>query len=116
VQLDGLSLAPILFNKAKSTRDPNTGYILNENKNLMTNGTRHVGAQNATYKVVCVNSATNCEFYNLINDPLEEYPLPKPDNCNDYANGKWTPKDPQWHYCRLTDVVAKDSFLAADIK
>jgi arylsulfatase A-like enzyme len=116
VPVDSVSLTPILFNKAKATRDPNTGYILNENKNLMTKGTRHVGAQNATYKVVCVNSPTNCEFYNLANDLLEEYPLAKPESCADYANGKWTPKDPQWHYCRLTDIVAKDSFLSEDKK
>ena len=114
--LDAVSLTPILFNKAKATRDPNTGYILNENKNLMTGGTRWVGAQNATYKVVCIDSPSNCTFYNLVNDPLEEYPLAKPDSCVDYTNGKWTPKDPQWHYCRLTDVVAKDSFLSEDKK
>jgi arylsulfatase A-like enzyme len=116
VPLDGVSLTPILFNKAKATRDPNTGYILNENTNLMANNTRWVGAQNATYKVVCIESANNCTFYNLVDDPLEEYPLAKPESCADYANGKWTPKDPQWHYCRLTDVVAKDSFLSADKK
>jgi hypothetical protein len=116
VPLDSVSLTPILFNKAKATRDPNTGYILNENKNLMTNGTRWVGAQNATYKVVCVDSPNNCTFYNLANDLLEEYPLAKPESCADYANGKWTPANPQWHYCRLTEVVAKDSFLSEDKK
>ena len=114
VPLDAVSLAPILFDKAKNVRDPNTGYILNENKNLMTGGTRWVGAQNATYKVVCIDTPSNCTFYNLVNDPLEEYPLAKPDSCADYAKGKWTPADPQWHYCRLTDVVAKESFLSAD--
>ena len=116
VPLDAVSLTPILLNKAKATRDPNTGYILNENKNLMTNGTRWVGAQNATYKVVCIDSPSNCTFYNLVDDPLEEYPLAKPDSCTEYANGKWTPADPRWHYCRLTDVVAKDSFLSVDKK
>lgn len=116
VTLDGISLTPILFNKAKATRDPNTGYILNENKNLMTNGTRWVGAQNAAYKVVCIDSLDNCTFYNLADDPLEEFPLAKPDSCADYTSGKWTPKDPRWHYCRLTEVVAKDSFLSVDKK
>lgn len=114
VPLDSVSLIPILFNKAKTVRDPNKGYILTETKNLMTNGTRMVGAQNATYKVVCTHSANNCLFYNLEKDPLEEYPLAKPDNCANYTNGKWTPADPQWHYCRLTDVVAKESFLSVD--
>ncbi len=114
VSLDSMSLAPILFNKAKALRDPNTGYILTETKNLMTGGTRMVGAQNATYKVVCTESPGNCLFYNLVSDPLEEYPLAKPDTCTPYANGKWTPADPRWHYCRLTDIVAKDSFLSID--
>jgi arylsulfatase A-like enzyme len=117
VPVDAVSLTPILFNKAKASRDPNTGYILNENKNLMISGTpRIVGAQNATYKVVCIDSTTNCEFYNLVDDPLEEHLLAKPENCADYVNGKWTPKDPHWHYCRLTDVVAKESFLSVDKK
>ena len=77
VPLDSVSLLPILFNQAKATRDPDMGYILNENKNLMTAGTRWVGAQNATYKVVCIDSPGNCTFFNLANDPLEEYPLPQ---------------------------------------
>jgi len=116
VPVDAVSLTPILFKKAKAARDPNTGYILNENKNLMTGGTRMVGAQNATYKVVCTDSPTNCEFYNLANDLLEEYPLAKPESCADYVNGKWKPADQRWHYCRLTDIVAKDSFLSVDKK
>jgi arylsulfatase A-like enzyme len=114
VPRDAVSLAPILFDKAKNVRDPNSGYILNENKNLMTGGTRWVGAQNATYKVVCIDNPGNCQFFNLVNDPLEEYPLAKPDSCADYAKGKWTPADPQWHYCRLTDVVARESILSTD--
>jgi arylsulfatase A-like enzyme len=116
VPVDAVSLTPILLKKAKATRDANTGYILNENKNLMTGGTRWVGAQNATYKVICIDSVSNCTFYNLANDLLEEYPLAKPESCADYANGKWTPADPRWHYCRLTDVVAKDSFFSEDKK
>jgi arylsulfatase A-like enzyme len=116
VQLDAVSLTPMLFNKAKTVRDPNNGYILTETKNLMKSGLRMVGARNATYKVVCTDSPSNCVFYNLINDPLEEYPLAKPDSCAGYANGTWKPADPQWHYCRLTDVVAKDSFFSADSK
>ena len=116
VTVDSVSLSPILFKNAKTVRDPNTGFILTENKNLMTGGTRMVGAQNATYKVVCTESSNNCIFYNLAKDPLEEYPLAKPDSCADYAIGKWTPKDQQWHYCRLTEVVDKESFFAADKK
>lgn len=116
VSLDSVSLTPILFDKASTVRDPNDGYVLTESENLMTGGTKTVGARNATYKVVCTDSSANCEFYNLIDDPLEEYQLTKPDSCTDYSNGTWTPSDPQWHYCRLTDVVATYSFLSEDKK
>jgi len=116
VPLDAVSLAPILFNKASTVRDPNKGYVLTETENLMTGGTKMVGARNATYKVVCTSSTDNCEFYNLVDDPLEEYPLAKPNSCNDYTNGTWTTADPKWHYCRLTDVVATHSFLSEDMK
>jgi len=116
VTVDAVSLAPILFDKAKTVRDPNYGYILNENENLMTGGTKHVGAQNATYKVVCTGTAENCEFYNLIDDPLEEYPLPKPESCEPYRNGAWAPAHPAWNYCRLTDVVATESFFSEEKK
>jgi arylsulfatase A-like enzyme len=114
VSLDSVSLTPILFNKTKTVRDPDYGFILNENENLMTGGTKMVGAQNATFKVVCTDSSDNCEFYNLIDDLLEEYPLAKPDSCSGYTDGTWTPADPQWHYCRLTDVVARYSFISED--
>ena len=80
----------------------------------MTGGTKMVGARNATYKVVCTEDTDNCEFYNLIDDPLEEYPLEKPDGCAGYTDGTWTPADAQWHYCRLIDVVATQSFLSED--
>jgi arylsulfatase A-like enzyme len=112
VPLDAVSLAPILFNKASTVRDPNEGYVLTETENLMTGGTKMVGARNATYKVVCTEDADNCEFYNLADDPLEEYPLAKPGSCAGYTDGTWTSADPQWHYCRLADVVATQSFLS----
>ena len=47
----------------------------------------------------------------LVEDPLEEYPLAKPGSCSDYSNGAWVPAEPQWHYCRLTEVVDKHSVL-----
>jgi arylsulfatase A-like enzyme len=114
VPLDAVSLAPILFNESSTVRDPNDGYVLTETENLMTGGTKMVGARNANYKVVCTESTDDCEFYNLIDDPIEEYPLEKPDSCAGYSDGTWTPDDPQWHYCRLTDVVATQSFLSED--
>ena len=79
----------------------------------MAKSIRQVGARNATYKVVCTEKVeTNaCEFFNLANDPLEEYPLSKPDSCVSDGSGAWTPADPRWHYCRLTEAVATKSFL-----
>ena len=113
VPLAAVSLAPILFGDKEHVRDPNDGYVLTETLNLMTGGTRQVGARNATHKVVCTDgtSPDNCEFYDLTNDPLEEYPLPVPASCGDYAHGIATPADAEWHYCRLTNVVGEKSFL-----
>jgi arylsulfatase A-like enzyme len=110
--VDGVSLTPILFDRAKTVRDPNRGVLLTESLNLMTNSTRQVGARNGTYKLVCTERVTSeaCEFFNLANDPLEEYPLAKPDSCAAYAG--WTTAEPRWHYCRLADAVANDSFLS----
>jgi arylsulfatase A-like enzyme len=110
-KLDGVSLAPILFNKSKTVRDPNEGYLLAETVNLMANNAREAGARNAKYKVVCKESPERCEFYNLVNDPLEEYPLAKPANCSAFKSGSLTPANPEWHYCRLTEVVATQSFM-----
>ena len=111
VTVDAVSLAPILFDRSRSVRDPNQGYLLSETLNLMTGNSRHVGARNATYKVVCTADTANCEFYNLAEDPLEEYPLAKPESCADYGKGNWNTADPRWHYCRLIEVVDTHSFL-----
>jgi hypothetical protein len=109
--VDSVSLAPILFNKASTARDPNEGYVTAETVNLMTNGTREVGARNRNYKVVCRNSPDACEFFNLEKDPLEEFPLARPASCDDYKSGKLTPTNPAWHYCRLNEVVRTRSFF-----
>ena len=79
---------------------------------------KHVGARNAKYKLICAENAetANCTFYNLLDDPLEEYPLAKPDSCDNYKNGTWTPAKPEWHFCRLQEVIGKESFLAAPKK
>lgn len=113
VPLETVSLTPILFGEKTHVRDPNDGYVLTETLNLMTGGTRQVGARNATHKVICADGAgtDDCVFYDLANDPLEEYPLANPASCAAFAGGDWTPADPRWHYCRLTDVVRTKSFL-----
>jgi arylsulfatase A-like enzyme len=114
VKLDSVSLTPILFKGAKGLRDHNTDYLLSETINPVKQNLMEVGARNATYKVICDNNAKteSCVFYNLVDDPLEEYPLEKPDSCTKYGDGTWTPNDPEWHFCRLQEVIAKESFLA----
>jgi arylsulfatase A-like enzyme len=114
VPLDSVSLAPLLFGKAKQTRDPASGYLLTETVNLMTaDKTRQAGARNGTYKIVCTNGhdAADCEFFNLATDPLEEFPLAKPASCEGYQAGKPKAADAAWNYCRLSDVIAKESFM-----
>lgn len=118
VAVDSVSLTPILFKGATGLRDPNMGYLLTETINPIKNNFRHVGARNATYKVICGNNPEtgNCTFYNLIDDPIEEYPLDKPASCENYKNKKWSPADPEWNFCRLQEVVATESFMAAPKK
>jgi arylsulfatase A-like enzyme len=114
VALDSVSLAPLLYRKAKATRDPARGYLLAETVNLMTaDKTQQAGARNGSYKIVCTSghAAANCEFFNLVKDPLEEYPLDKPASCDDYTKGKLKVTDPAWNYCRLNEVIANESFM-----
>jgi arylsulfatase A-like enzyme len=122
VAVDSVSLSPILFNGAKQgdkgLRDPIKSYLLTETVNPVKQNMRHAGARNATYKVLCVENAemANCTFYNLHDDPIEEYPLAKPDSCANYKNGTWTTAAPEWNFCRLQEVLAKESFLASPPK
>ncbi len=112
VALDAVSLTPVLFNKKDNVRDPDKGYVLTESINLMTGGTPHIGARNEEFKVVCAGGieAENCQFYNLKDDPIEEYPLEKPASCAGYTDGSLTPEDPGWHYCRLMEVVREKGY------
>ena len=118
VEVDAVSLTPVLFKGAKDLRDPDTGYLLTETINPVKGNLMEVGARNAKYKVICDNSAEtdSCIFYNLIDDPLEEYPLPKPSSNEEYKNGKWTPENQEWHFCYLQEIIAKKSFLASPPK
>jgi arylsulfatase A-like enzyme len=109
-KLDSVSLTPLLFKKATTVRDPNEGYLLAETVNLMTNGTREAAARNARYKVICA-APDNCQFFDLVDDPLEEYPLAKPASCAAFKAGTWTPANREWHYCRLTEIVATQTFM-----
>jgi hypothetical protein len=105
VDSDSVSLTPILFGSASTVRNPNEGYILTE---VNWNGLK-VGARNATYKIVCSGGTANCGFYDLVGDPLEEYQLSKPDSCANFR--AWPMSSPEWHYCRLIEVVNMHSIF-----
>ena len=109
--VDGVSLLPILHGNAKQVRDPDRDHVLTESLNLMTNSTRQVGARNGRYKVICTEKVEpgRCEFFDLIADPLEEFPLGKPADCDSAATAG--PSRPGWHYCRLAGVIATESFI-----
>src|SRR5690606_27842782 len=110
LEVDGVSLMPILRGRAEHVRDPVEDYILTESLNLMTNDTVQVGAPNGTYKMICTEKVETgtCEFFNLADDPLEEYPLPKPARCTQDASSR----DAAWHYCRLAEAIRTESFFA----
>jgi arylsulfatase A-like enzyme len=116
--LDSVSLTPILFKNAKNLRDPNKGYLLTETVNPVKNNARQAGARNAKYKIICTENpqTASCSFYNLIDDPIEEYPLAKPESCANYKNGTWKTTAPEWHFCRLQEVIGTESFLAPSKK
>lgn len=113
VDLDGVSLLPVLFQGAKAVRDPDMGYLLAETINPVRQGLHHVGARNSRYKLICANSAdsANCEFYDLASDPLEEFPLPPPAGCEAFARGGLARTSEDWHFCRLQQVIATESSL-----
>jgi arylsulfatase A-like enzyme len=117
VALDAVSIAPVLFGRAKTLRDPDRGYLLAENVNPLQKNLRQVAARNARYKVICDEQAmaTSCVFYDLLEDPLEEYPLAKPASCAGYKVSVRRSADTAWHFCRLLEVVAKESFLARTV-
>jgi arylsulfatase A-like enzyme len=116
--LDSKSLTPMLFGTAEDTgRDPNEGYLLTET-NTTTFGTRFLAARNAKYKVLCpysLSNMSNCDFYDLIADPLEHNAaLAKPASCPvTTCNGHpCTTADPEWHFCQLWGVLNTYSILA----
>jgi arylsulfatase A-like enzyme len=109
--VDSVSLAPILFKKADTVRNPNDDFLLVETIDLQRQGAREVGARNRDFKVVCKTNADNCDFFNVTKDPLEEFPLMKPANCDAYKSGALKPADPAWHFCRLNEAVRTKSFF-----
>jgi arylsulfatase A-like enzyme len=117
VASDSVSLTPILFGSASTVRDRNEGYLLTE---VGWAGNTKVGARNGTYKVICNTNTSNanCTFYRLaqdpenpllLPDPLEEYPLTKPSSCANFRS--WPTSNPDWHYCRLIEVITNYSIF-----
>ena len=113
VELDSVSLTPILFSSAERIRDPDCGYVMSETINPLADDARQVAAKDAAYKLLCEEDTltASCTFYDLIDDPLEEYPLSKPASCLNFYNGIWTPADRSWHFCSLQEVLRTQSFL-----
>jgi arylsulfatase A-like enzyme len=109
MRVDGRSLLPIVSGRAERVRDPARDLLLTESLNLMTNNTRQVAARNGVFKVICTEAVTrqSCEFYNLERDPLEEFPLPVPENCP----GENQSGQPAWHYCMLAEAIRTQSFF-----
>ncbi|MBK6673748.1 MAG: hypothetical protein IPG49_09830 [Proteobacteria bacterium] len=103
VRPDARSLTPVLFRGAKQLRDPWRDYQLAETMNPVKQNMLHVAARNTRYKVICANDtqAASCEFFDLVEDPLEEYPLARPASCDAYQQGKLKITAPEWSYCRL---------------
>ena len=111
VDSDSVSFASILFSNdplVTFVRDPYTQYIITENGST-------AGTRNGTYKVICKSSwmgGKTWEFYNLIDDPLEETLLDTSSaDCSnydlDYTHSQW-----QWNYCRLREVIETESILS----
>jgi len=84
--------------------------LITEDSDLMKQGIYVAGARNAKWKLVCASKVGNCRFYNLADDPLEEYPLPKPGGCA--ADMPARPNDPAWNYCYLEAAIARRSILS----
>jgi hypothetical protein len=62
--------------------------------------------------VLCKRKADlSCEFYDLVDDPLEESPLDQPTDCS--ANGRTPPEpsNPASNFCFLRRALDRDSTL-----
>ena len=53
VELDSVSLTPILFSSAERIRDPDYGYVMSETINPLADDARQVAAKDAAYKLLC---------------------------------------------------------------
>ncbi|MXO66429.1 sulfatase-like hydrolase/transferase [Altericroceibacterium endophyticum] len=119
VTLDARSLAPVLFGEEANVRDPVHDYIVSETavpilEDLTPTGELskyQVAVRNATYKVLCTEKqgSTNCEFYNLVTDPIEEYPLTAPTSCPKQLNRNFAADDQAANFCFLRQAVREQA-------
>jgi len=113
VALDSVSLTPIILSGAERVRHPDYAFVMSESINPLADNARQAAAKDETYKLLCAENtqSASCNFYNLLEDPLEEYPLPKPSSCLNFSSGTWTPADREWHFCNLQHILSTQSFL-----
>lgn len=102
VPTDSVSIAPIIRGEVSTVKDQVNDYILSEI--FIATKTNATAARNGTYKLVCqLGNCNSPEFFNLVNDPLEENPLDTSINCT-------TPSDTQQEaYCMLKDIILNKS-------
>ncbi|MET3471768.1 arylsulfatase [Novosphingobium sp. 1529] len=119
VEVDARSLTPILFDRSKAVRDPVYGYVVSETAipSITPEGRpgpvleQQVAVKNATFKVLCIEKSgkKSCEFYNLMQDPIEEFPLKMPSSCPATVTMSFSAKDEVANYCFLRQAVRDQS-------
>ena len=104
VDSDSVSFASIIRGQAATVKDPVNDYILSEISTSANPNLDAVAARNATYKLVCrLGGCDAPQFFNLIDDPLEEFPLNTGFSCLS-PNGAL-----QEAYCMLEDSILNRS-------
>jgi arylsulfatase A-like enzyme len=121
VEIDSRSLAPILFDGAKTVRDPVYDYIAAETAvpTIISPGVTgpaneyQVATRNAAFKVLCIKEGDDktCQFFNLTNDPLEEFPLAMPAECPANQPGDFAATDEAANFCFLRQAIKEQSSL-----
>ena len=110
--LDSVSLVPIMSGEADEVRHPDTGYVIAQGRSPLAGNRVQAAVRNASHKLICIRSDTGgdegCEFYNLLADPLEEFPLVAPASCE----MEFPRADQSWHYCHLMDVMLTETVIA----
>ncbi len=107
---DSVSLVPILEGASSTVRDHVLEYTLSEKfGGFFTSPS--AAARNGTYKLICWDDAcSEHEFYNLIDDPLEENAL----DTSGYSTEVETPgqDSPDESFFRLQDIILTESYFS----